>query len=187
MPSISLRAELAGVARQDRATALLHEQVGKLYLEARDDVYRYLLSLGLYPPQAQETAQDVFLRLYEARKKGEQIENERGWIFRVAHNLGLRVRSKQSQHQPFDADLTGVLEGKLRGSEPDPEERLIERERDLRFQRAVDQLSDQQKRCLLLRLEGLRYPEIGSVLGIGASTAGEFLRRAIKQLQKGGL
>ena len=52
-------------------------------------------------------------------------------------------------------------------------------ERALRFHRAVQGLSEQQRHCLFLRLEGLRYPEIGSALGIGASTVGEFLRRAL--------
>jgi RNA polymerase sigma-70 factor (ECF subfamily) len=48
----------------------------------------------------------------------------------------------------------------------------------------VEALSDQQKRCLFLRMEGLRYPEIGSALGISASAVGEFLRRAMVRLKK---
>ena len=35
----------------------LQDQVAQLFQESRDDVYRYLLSLGLHPPQAQEAAQ----------------------------------------------------------------------------------------------------------------------------------
>jgi DNA-directed RNA polymerase specialized sigma24 family protein len=33
-------------------------------------------------------------------------------------------------------------------------------------------------------MEGLRYPEIGAVLGISASTVGEFMRRAIARLRR---
>ncbi len=33
-------------------------------------------------------------------------------------------------------------------------------------------------------MEGLRYPEIGSALGISASAVGEFLRRAMVRLKK---
>ena len=68
-----------------------------------------------------------------------------------------------------------------------PEQSLLEREQTLRFHNAVQRLSEQQRRCLFLRLEGLRYPEIGSVLGISASAVGEFLRRAIARLKKGEL
>ena len=161
----------------------LQDQVAQLFLEARDDVYRYLLTLGLYPPQAQECTQEAFLRLYATLKKGETIENPRAWIFRVAHNLGLKVRERQSFQTPFDPEL----ESQLAGAAENPEQSLIEREQATRFHRAIERLSEQQRRCLFLRLEGLRYPEIGSVLGISASAVGEFLRRAIARLKKGEL
>jgi len=158
----------------------LQDQVAQLFEEARDDVFRYLLNLGLYPPQAQEATQEVFLRLYTVLKKGEEIENPRGWIFRVAHNLGLKIRARESSQGPFDPDL----ESRLAGPAMDPEQNLLEREQTLRFHQAVQRLSEQQRRCLMLRLEGLRYPEIGSVLGISASAVGEFLRRAVSRLKK---
>jgi RNA polymerase sigma-70 factor (ECF subfamily) len=180
MSSYPLGEELAGVVQKRRAAMTLQDQVAQLFEEARDDVFRYLLSLGLYPPQAQEATQEVFLRLYTTLKKGEEIENPRGWIFRVAHNLGLKIRARQSSHATFDPDL----ESTLAGPAMNPEQNLLEREQALRFHRAVKRLSEQQRRCLLLRLEGLRYPEIGSVLGISSSAVGEFLRRAISRLKK---
>lgn len=178
--SYSLGEELSGVVRQQRAAMTLQDQVAQLFVEARDDVYRYLLSLGLHPPQAQEGAQEVFLRLYATLKKGENIQNPRAWIFRVAHNLGLKIRARQSSQAPFDANL----ESRIADSEMDPEQGLLQRERTLRFHEAIQRLSEQQQRCLFLRLEGLRHPEIGSVLGISASAVGEFLRRAISRLRK---
>ncbi|MCL4851711.1 MAG: sigma-70 family RNA polymerase sigma factor, partial [Bryobacteraceae bacterium] len=88
------------------------------------------------------------------------------------------TRSEESWQQPFDPAIedriaTGVT----------PEKSLLQRERALRFHRAVESLSERQKRCLFLRLEGLRYAEIGAVLGISASTVGEFMRRAIAKLR----
>ena len=106
----------------------LQDQVAQLFLEARDDVYRYLLSLGLHPPQAQEGAQEVFLRLYATLKKGENIQNPRAWIFRVAHNLGLKIRARQNNQAPFDADL----ESQLAGPAMNPEQTLLQREQTLR-------------------------------------------------------
>src|SRR5580700_2414750 len=139
MPSYSLGEELTGIVIRDRAAATLQDQVAQLFLEARDDVYRYLLSLGLYPPQAQEGAQEVFLRLYATLKKGEDIQNPRAWIFRVAHNLGLKIRAKQSSQAPFDAEL----ELKLRSTELNPEQSLLEREHNILFHQAVQGLSEQ--------------------------------------------
>ena len=173
---------LVGILRQERTGRELQDRVSRLFEEARDDVYRYLLSLGLHPPQAQEAAQEVFLRLYATLKKGEEIENPRAWVFRVAHNYGLKVREKQLSEEPFDP----ALESRIRAPGENPETDLLEREKMLRFHRAVEGLSEQQKRCLFLRMEGLRYPEIGSALGISASAVGEFLRRAMVRLKKVG-
>ena len=165
---------------QERNTAALRDEVGKLYEEAREDVYRYLLTLGLNPPRAQEAAQEVFLRLYTALRKGDKLENPRAWVFRVAHNLGLKIRARQNSEEP----LAPQWEEQNAGPTGNPESDLLEHERMTRFHSAVQGLSEQQRRCLFLRMEGLRYPEIGSALGISASTVGEFLRRAMERLKK---
>ncbi len=92
----------------------------------------------------------------------------------------MKVREKQVAEEPFDP----VLEARIQAPGENPETDLLERERMLRFHHAVEGLSEQQKRCLFLRMEGLRYPEIGSALGISASAVGEFLRRAMVRLKK---
>jgi RNA polymerase sigma-70 factor (ECF subfamily) len=180
MPSHPLGAEVVGMIRQERNAAALRDEVGRLFEEARDDVYRYLLTLGLHPPRAQEAVQEVFLRLYAALRKGEKLDNPRAWVFRVAHNLGLKIRARQNSEAPFDPQW-GERQA---GPSGNPESELLERERMSRFHSAVEGLSEQQRRCLFLRMEGLRYPEIGSALGISASTVGEFLRRAMERLKK---
>ena len=101
-------------------------------------------------------------------------------MVRVAHNLGLKLRAQQSSQTPFESNI----EMRLKDPELNPEQSLLERERLLRFHWGVENLSKQQRRCLHLRLEGLRYPEIAAVLGISASAVGEFLRRAIVRLRK---
>jgi RNA polymerase sigma-70 factor (ECF subfamily) len=180
MSPYPLDRDFVDIIGRGRSGSALRERVGELYEDAREDVYRYLLTLGLYPPTAQEVGQEVFLRLYEVLRKGGEIENARAWVFRVAHNLGLKTRARQGTETPFDPEvgqwLTAVTET--------PESQLMERERMSRYHRAVEGLSEQQRRCLFLRLEGLRYPEIASALGISASAVGEFLRRATARLRK---
>jgi RNA polymerase sigma-70 factor (ECF subfamily) len=158
----------------------LQDQVAQLYIETREDVYRYLLTLGVHPPKAQEAVQEVFLRLYTSLKKGEKIESLRGWVFRVAHNYGLKVRARQSSEEKFDPSIEMRLASPVASAERD----LLDREKMSRLNNAVEGLSEQQKRVLFLRMEGLRYPEIASTLGISASAVGEFLRRALLRLKK---
>lgn len=169
-----------GIIRQPQTSSELQDQVAQLFVDTREDVYRYLLTLGVHPPKAQEAVQEVFLRLYTSLKKGEKIESLRGWVFRVAHNYGLKVRARQASEERFDP----ALEARLASPSDNAERELLDREKMVRLNRAVEGLSEQQKRCLFLRMEGLRYPEIASSLGISASAVGEFLRRALLRLKK---
>ncbi len=139
-----------------------------------------MLAVGLFPQQAQDAVQEAYLRLYAALRDGEAIENRRAWIFRVAHNYGTRAHSRESRESALDEDL----EERLADPNSNPELTAIDRQRNVRFHRAIQELSPQQRRCLYLRVEGLRYPEIGSALGISSKTVGEFLRRAITRLRK---
>ncbi len=156
------------------------DEVSRLFEEARDDVYRYLLTLGLQPPHAQEATQEVFLKLYVELKKGGQIDNVRAWIFRVAHNHGLRQRSREDFMRPFEPDF----ELQLQDLKDNPERSMLERERWTRFHEAVGNLSPQQRNCLYLRAEGFRYREIAKILEISDSSVSEFLRRAVSRLRK---
>src|SRR6185369_14968130 len=98
----------------DRALQL---HVEELYRDSRNDVYAYLITLGLPAAVAQDTAQEVFLRYYVMRQRGETVENPRAWIFRVAHNLGLQVRAKQTRLHPID----GLVGRQLTDDVADPE------------------------------------------------------------------
>ena len=68
--------------------------------------------------------------------------------------------------------------------EDSAEQLLMERQRNRRVIEAMEDLSPQQRNCLYLRSEGLRYREIAEVMNISPSTVNEFLRRAISRLSE---
>jgi RNA polymerase sigma-70 factor (ECF subfamily) len=158
----------------------VHDQVIRAYEDARQDVYHYLLRLGLQPPQAQEATQEVFLRLFVAMRKGESIRNVRAWVFRVAHNLGVTVHSEQHRWRA----LEDAQPERMADAGPGPEGTAIARQRSEMVNRAVEALSPQQRQCLYLRAQGMRYHEIAETIGIGVSTVGEFLSRAMARLRR---
>jgi RNA polymerase sigma-70 factor (ECF subfamily) len=157
-----------------------HDETVRAYESSREDVYHYLLTLGLDAGQAQETTQEVFLRLFQAMRGGEVIRDSRAWVFRVAHNLGINVMMKRKPAHSLDAGLEAVLPDRR----PSPESRVLKLERAAKLRAAVATLSPQQRQCLHLRAEGLRYQEIADTVGIGVSTVGEFLSRAIHRIRK---
>src|SRR6185369_10148654 len=88
------RVIVVGMGPVKAATASMstQDEVIDAYEQGRTDVYHYMLRLGLDPARAQEVSQEVFLRLFVALPRGEEIRNKRAWVFRVAHNLGIDAR-----------------------------------------------------------------------------------------------
>lgn len=154
------------------------ELVLRAYEDARDDVYYYVLTLGLAPAQAQDVAQEVFLKLYVQLRAAEEIRNLRAWVFRVAHNEALKLKAKERGHSEITPEMEPIAPNS------NPERRLLDDESRKRLDEALRDLSPQQRQVLHLRAAGLRYREIAETIGIGTSTVNEFLRRAVVRLRK---
>ena len=154
------------------------ERLEEIYVAERNHIYTYLLYCGVPPQRAQELTQDSFVKLYLRMSKGEAVENPRAWLYRVAHNAALRRHQREPVFDQIGSDI--------RLAEPgmDPESALIDRERRLALVAAVHDLSPQQRNCLHLRAQGLRYREIAAAIGISTSAVSEFLRRAVVRLKE---
>jgi RNA polymerase sigma-70 factor, ECF subfamily len=156
------------------------EHVEELYVSLRDGVQRYLISMGLDPERAMDATHEAFLRLYTALREREVIENHRSWVYRVAHNLALDGLRKRSREMSFERPHSEVLPAVARNAE----EEMIQREKLEAFRNALRQLSPQQRQCLELRSQGLKYREIADILQLDISTVGEFLARGIRHMKK---
>ncbi len=150
----------------------------KLFEELRQPLLRYLVCLGLSPGEAQDVVQDAFLSLHRQVTSGNAQENIRSWLFRVAHN---QARNRQTSYQrrfaaPLDASCDEVLDHRT------PERELLAKEKFRQLRAALPSLTEAERECLLLRAEGLRYREIGEVLGMATSTVADSVDRAIRKL-----
>jgi RNA polymerase sigma-70 factor (ECF subfamily) len=151
-----------------------------LYRELRKPLLRYLVCLGLSADEAQDVVQDAFLSLHRHLGSGGSQANIRSWIFRVAHNA---ARNRQSRYErrfagPLEDSLGLVLD------KATPEHAVLEKERFRTLRKAIRLLTESERECLLLRAGGLRYREIGEVLGLSTSTVGDTVERAIRKLSE---
>lgn len=163
---------------RETAASTIEADLEQAYRETRVAICSYLIYLGVPMAQAQEVTQEVYLRLYQTMRKGEQILNQRAWLFRVAHNLGLKVRSREKAFRAMTPDWERFTHVAVES----PEQSMLDKEKMRLVHAALDSLSPQQRNCLYLRSEGLRYREIANVIGVSPSTVNEFLRRAIARL-----
>jgi RNA polymerase sigma-70 factor, ECF subfamily len=162
----------------------LADEVTGFFNQLRNPLLRYLLSFGLPVHDGEEVIQEVFLSLFQHLRRGGSRTNLRGWIFRVAHNLGLkrchvnRAQTKlfqQSWEQSWDVHLDPG---------PNPEERWAIRRRQQRLLAVIHALPEQDRRCFYLRAEGLRYREITGVLGMSLGAVALSLERSFARLRR---
>ena len=171
--------------RQPVEASDLEREVTAMFDDMRTPVMRYLSSFGLSPDDSEEVLQEVFLSLFLHLRSGKPRSNLRGWVFRVAHNLGLKRRETASRSLKVVSSATDCcLESQL-DTAPNPEENVSTLQRRVRLLAVVNALPEQDKRCLYLRAEGLRYRDIASVLGMSLGGVALSLKRSLSRLAAG--
>jgi RNA polymerase sigma-70 factor (ECF subfamily) len=176
---------LAAAVSVERVAALrpaaIEEQVTTLFSLLRDRLLRYLCSLGLPPHDGEEVIQEAFLSLFQHLRANKSQQNIRGWIFRVAHNIGLKKRMANGA-QAVTPDTGEFLSQMPHDPTPSPEEQAFFRQRQKRLLAVLDALPSQDRHCLCLRAEGLQYREIAQVLDISLGGVSQSLARTITRL-----
>jgi RNA polymerase sigma-70 factor, ECF subfamily len=165
-----------GVSESSR----VEDEVTEFYDRFRNPLLRYILAIGLTIHDGEEVIQEVFLSLFEHLRSGKSRHNIRGWLFRVAHNLALRQRNA-NRSQMFAQSEENWF-SRFVDRTPNPEEALAHRQRQERLLAVVRALPEQDRCCLHLRGEGLRYREIAEVIGISLGAVSISLVRSLARL-----
>jgi RNA polymerase sigma-70 factor (ECF subfamily) len=160
----------------------LAEEVAALFDQFRSPLLRYLSSFGLALPDGEEVLQEVFLALFQHLNRGRSRDSIRGWLFRVAHNLALRRRSRSRRDS--ETSLGAGAEDLAIDPYPNPEDRLASHQTKQRLLAVVEALPEQDRRCLLLRSEGLRYREIAEILDMSLGGVSLSLSRSLARLAR---
>ena len=165
-----------GEARSCARAAAVETEVIDLFQQFHSPLLRYAGSIGLSVHDAEEVIQEVFLALFRHLQLGRSRSNLRGWIFRVAHNLALKQRlaNAKTQQHCFPEEAVDAM--------PNPEEVALFSQRQQRMQAVLRALPDQDRCCLNLRAEGLRYREIAAALGISLGAVSIALSRSFARL-----
>ena len=131
---------------------------------------------------AQDVAQEAFLRCWRTQERGDEIQNLRAWIFRVALNA-----AKDVQRSAWNRRV-----GLLHGTEPllvgrgvTPVEQAAKQEMLHRLRQALLLLRLEEKEVFLLRQNGdLTYDQIADLHDRPVGTVKTQMRSALQKLRK---
>jgi RNA polymerase sigma-70 factor, ECF subfamily len=160
-------------AYQHRLVAVMHHLVGN-------------------SDEAEDLAQEVFLRVYRARKKYRPRSKFSTWLFTIANNLALNaLRTRQRKPVvPLDVRDSGPLgprpaEQIVKDKGNSPSTRIQNLELVAIIQRALGELNERQRMAVVLnKFEDMNYSEIAEVMGLTTQAVKSLLSRARTNLRQ---
>ena len=139
---------------------------------------------------AEDLAQEVFLRVYRARKQYSPSAKFTTWLFRIATNLALNsVRDNRHRQKDVSIDAASSPDEDAAPMQlPAPEmridEHMIERDRADYIRKAISELPEKQRVAVLLhKYEEMDYAEIARILECSESALKSLLFRAYETLR----
>ena len=136
---------------------------------------------------AEDLAQEVFLRIYRARKRYVAGSRFSTWLYRIAHNVASNARRSLARRKEVNvvAQSNGELSAQplthmvqeASGLMPTRQVDQLERAKIVRA--AMESLNERQRMALLLsKFEGMSYEEIANSMELSVSAIKSLLSRA---------
>jgi RNA polymerase sigma factor (sigma-70 family) len=154
----------------------------------KDMVYNTILGIVQNETEAEDLAQDVFIKVFEKISTFKGDSKFSTWLYRIATTTALdHLRSKKRKKRfGFLQSLGGS--GDEKETVPDfhhPGVTLDNKERATVLFKAIDSLPENQKTAYTLhKLEGLSYRDVSEVLNTTVSAVESLMSRANQNLRK---
>jgi len=181
--------QLVERCRQGRSMEAFEELVGRY----QDRVYAIARRLLRSAEDAEDAAQEAFVRAYQALGTFRGKSSFYTWLYRILVNccsshVRRAVRTREIEGVSLDAPLGGDDEDTARSFEPaardgDPGEAADRREAHRRVREAIAELQQDHREVVVLRdVEGMDYEDIAETLGVSRAAVRARLHRARAEL-----
>lgn len=156
------------------------EAFERLVLAYQHRVFSIALRMLADRGEAEEVAQEVFLRVHRSIRDFRGEARLSTWLYAITSRLSLnRLRSPRRARRVGEAALMRMAD-----AQPNPGATLEASEVEAALHRAIGELDDEQRIVVVLRdLHGLAYEEIAAVLDLPLGTVRSRLHRARMELK----
>jgi RNA polymerase sigma-70 factor, ECF subfamily len=165
---------------------LEHDDFRDLYTEHRTRVLRLCRLMLSDPDEAEEAAQEIFLKAFRFYRTGQRPQAWNKWLITVAVNA-CRDRLRSSWWKRWRGRTEEFDEFKDHGhGHGSAEDAVLQRETQRQVWGAFDKLSPRQREIFALRhFEGWSTEEVAVHLGLSQGSVKQHLFRAVRELRKG--
>ncbi|MBF7081563.1 sigma-70 family RNA polymerase sigma factor [Desulfallas sp. Bu1-1] len=161
------------------------EQLVKLY---QNKVYALCYQLTNSRSDAQDLAQETFIKAYRSLS-GFRNEADFGtWMHRIAVNLWINIKRRKKPEVSLDATITtdnGEMSIDVASNDETPDEKLERKEFNTLVKLALNDLSEEHRTVLILReMYGYNYEEIAQIMDCSLGTVKSRINRARQSLKE---
>lgn len=151
--------------------------VGALFREHHQELFRYLVRLTGDETTARDAVQHAFMRMLE---KPPADVAPRAWLYRVATNVAMDWTRGERRRARIRAEMAHQIP--TPSYEPAPDWQLDRKRNADRVRSALNELSERDRTLLLLRHEGLTHREMAEAVGTTTGSVGTLIARALDKL-----
>jgi RNA polymerase sigma-70 factor (ECF subfamily) len=169
----------------------------RLVLKYKDMVFNLCFRLLGDYDEANDCAQEIFIKVFNNLKKFKFESSFTTWLYRISVNTcknNLSSLTSRMKKKMMSLDNPGVDHESLTGSDYridardnsyNPVKLYEKKEREIIIQEAVDSLKGKEKILIVLRdIEGKSYEEIVDITGLNMGTVKSRLARARQELRE---
>ncbi len=135
---------------------------------------------------AEDLTQEVFIKIFQSINTFKGDAEFTTWLYRITVNTCINHINKNNRRNLIE--LTGNLFQNIfykNDNERNPEQKMIEKERDAKIRKAIDSLPDKQRIAFVLsKYDDLPQREIAEIMKITEGAVEQHLQRAKINLQK---
>jgi RNA polymerase sigma-70 factor, ECF subfamily len=151
-----------------------------IVLKYQDRIFNLCLYMLRDAGDAQDAAQDSFIKAYRALHDFSPDSSLYTWLYRIAMNTCLDSRRKRKQ---MHIDSNSMLEN-IPSQRPSPEKLYEAKEISEALRGALQKMPEKLRAAIVLReIEGLSYEEISDILDISSGTVKSRISRAREELR----
>lgn len=159
---------------------------GEIVIKYQDRIYNLCRHMLGRAHDAEDAAQDSFLKAYQALPKFQPEASLYTWLYRIATNTCLDYKRKPVFESLFRSSVDGEeLVHDQPSDEPSPERLYQSKQMDQALREGLAKLSPKLRAIIILKeLEDLSYEEIAETLDISLGTVKSRIARAREELQQ---
>jgi RNA polymerase sigma-70 factor (ECF subfamily) len=160
-----------------------------LVLRYQHKVVKLVARLLRDPAEAEDVAQEAFVKAYRALGSFRGDSAFYTWLYRIAVNTARNsIASRQRRPLDYEADLSeneqSAVESRMRHTDT-PEANVLSEEIHRTVNRAVEELPEDLRTAIILReVEGLSYEEIAEAMDCPVGTVRSRIFRAREAIDR---